>query len=83
MDGSATVLVQRAALMIARHRGPVRSLSSMPLDEHARYYLSRYGLALDESQCVTFSTDVTQFSSCPIERRFPAPDFPEPSPLPR
>ena len=34
-------------------------------------------LALDESQCVSFSTDATQFSSCPIERRFPAPDFAE------
>lgn len=83
MDGSATVLVQRAALMIARHRGPMRSLSSMPLDDHAKYYLARYGLALVEDQCVNFSTDASQFTSCPIERRFAAPDFPNPSPLPR
>jgi hypothetical protein len=83
MDGSATILVQRAALMIARHRGPMRSLSAEPLDEHARYYLARYGLSLVEAACVGFTSDASQFTSCPIARMVAAPNFPHPSPLPR
>lgn len=83
LDGRATVLARRASLIIARHAGPIRSLSSMPLDDHARYYLARYGLALVEEECVNFFTDVTQFTSCALERRFAAPAFSNPSPLPR
>ena len=83
MDGTATILVRRAALMIARHRGPIRSLTSMPLDDNARYYLARYGLSLVEAECIQFSSDVTQFTSCPIARMVAAPDFPNNSPLPR
>ena len=55
----------------------------MPLDDHARYYLSRYGLSLVEGDCVEFSTDVTKFTSCPIARMVGAPALSTESPLPR
>jgi hypothetical protein len=83
MDGSATILVQRAALMIARHRGPMRSLTAGTIDDHGHYYLARYGLSLVEAGCVQFSAAASQFTSCPIARMVAAPDFPHPSPLPR
>jgi hypothetical protein len=83
MDGTATILVQRAALMIARHQGAMRSLSPAPLDDHAHYYLARYGLSLVEAGCVEFSTDVTKFTSCPIARMVGAPILPTTSALPR
>lgn len=76
-NGPETDLTRRAARMIANHTGPLRSLSSippgMPLSDQDRAYLERFGLAQVETACTQFATDVTQFTTCPLLRRNPAP----------
>jgi hypothetical protein len=63
-----TKLTQRVRERISEHSGPIRSLARAPLTERDHSYLNRFGLALDEGDCMQFQSAVDQFTTCGVMR---------------
>ena len=61
-----TDLGRQALELIANHKGPMRSLTMGALGPNDLLQLSRYGLDIQDSGCVTFRSRVDQFASCPV-----------------
>ena len=55
--------------MITQHKGPIRSLTMGTVSSPDRFQLTRFGLDLNETACVTFRSRIDQFTSCPLVRR--------------
>ena len=55
--------------MITQHKGPIRSLTMGTVSSPDRFQLTRFGLDLNETNCVTFRSRIDQFTSCPLVRR--------------
>jgi len=68
-----TLLGRRALELITHHEGPVRSLAPPSLNDSDRSQLARFGLALDEADCVRFSSQTDQFVSCSVKRESEPP----------
>ena len=67
-NGTETQIVRTARRIIARHVGPIRSLSMDPLGQTEFDYLRRFGLEMDEKSCREFRSDVDRFTTCALAK---------------
>jgi hypothetical protein len=65
-DGTETEVARQARAVIQSHGGTMRSLSIQALGPADYAYLERFGLVMDETNCVQFASDTDRFTTCPI-----------------
>ena len=79
LEQAETALFRRAQEIIARHSGPIRSLSVEPLADVDSDHMKRFGLILDPEGCRRFRSETDQFTTCPMSRQH-TPEAPPTTP---